>query len=150
MANEPCILDSDCLSGWEVCDTDIKKVDEDGTGSQGTCTHKALFPMNESEFFGCFVIVFLIMFTNAGGIGGGGIMVPTAMAMYRFDTRNAMTLSNFSIAVSTGVRYVLNLKKSHPLKNGTGTIVDYNVTILMVPGIIIGVSFGSMVNLILP
>ena len=150
MANEPCKMDSDCLSGWEVCDTEKKVVDENGVESQGACTHKSLFPMNATEFFGCFVIIFLLAFTNAGGIGGGGIVVPAAIAIYRFDTRNAVTLSNFSIAISTMVRYVLNLKKSHPLKNGTGTVTDYNVTILMVPGIIIGVSLGSIVNLSLP
>ena len=43
-----------------------------------------------------------------------------------------------------------NFNEPHPLKNGTGTLVDYNITILMLPGIIFGASFGSIVNLMLP
>ena len=103
-----------------------------------------------SEFFACFLVIFLLAFTNTGGLGGGGIIVPTMMGLFRFDTRNAVSISNFSIATSTAVRYFMNLREPHPLKSGNGTLNDYGVTLLMLPSIVIGASLGAIVNLSLP
>ena len=144
-ANEPCKLDTDCNAPYEVCTIG------DGEDGSGFCNHKALFPMLASEFFGLFVVTALLIFTNIGGLGGGGILIPVMLGgLYQFDTRNAVSLSNASIAVATLTRYFVNLHVKHPLKNGTGTQTDYNITILMLPGIIIGASLGSIVNLSLP
>lgn len=41
-------------------------------------------------------------------------------------------------------------KYKHPLKNGTGTLVDYNLSIIMLPSIISGVSFGGIFIRIMP
>ena len=142
-ANEPCKLDTDCNAPYEFCNEKL--------GEGGLCAHKALFPMLASEFFGLFVVTALLIFTNIGGLGGGGILIPVMLGgLYQFDTRNAVSLSNASIAVATLARYFVNLHVKHPLKNGTGTQTDYNITILMLPGIIIGASLGSIVNLSLP
>ena len=142
-ANEPCKLDTDCNAPFEFCNEEL--------GDGGLCAHKALFPMLASEFFGLFVVTALLIFTNIGGLGGGGILIPVMLGgLYQFDTRNAVSLSNASIAVATLTRYFVNLHVKHPLKNGTGTQTDYNITILMLPGIIIGASLGSIVNLSLP
>ena len=96
------------------------------------------------------MVIFLLAFTNAGGLGGGGIIVPAMMGLYHFDTRNAVSISNFSIAISTSVRYVMKIREPHPLKKGTGTLIDYGVTLLMLPAITMGASLGSIVNLSLP
>lgn len=162
-ANEPCIDDLDCLADWELCDTSLHaSVDhdahfdlkEDLNGDlvigNGVCEHKEVFPMFGSEFFACFLVIFLLAFTNTGGLGGGGIIVPTMMGLFRFDTRNAVSISNFSIATSTAVRYFMNLREPHPLKSGNGTLNDYGVTLLMLPSIVIGASLGAIVNLSLP
>ena len=106
--------------------------------------------MFATEFFACFLVIFLLAFSNTGGLGGGGIVVPAALGLYRFDTRNSVSISNFSIAVSTSVRYFVNFREPHPLKQGKGTLVDYGVTLLMLPSIVIGASLGSIVNLSLP
>ena len=128
-ANEPCITDGDCVADWETCnsnlhassghDSHFEHNDEehgDFTYGNGVCTHKSMFPMLSTEFFACFLIVFLLAFTNTGGLGGGGIVVPAMMGVYHFDTRNAVSISNFSIAISTSVRYFMNLREPHPLK----------------------------------
>ena len=87
---------------------------------------------------------------NMGGMGGGGMCVPIAIAFFKFDPKNAIALSNFSIFLSSAVRYILNLPKSHPLKNGTGILVDLNLAAIMLPLIISGVSFGVLLNIIMP
>ena len=47
-------------------------------------------------------------------------------------------------------RYIFNFPKSHPLKNGTGVLVDYNISSMMLPMIVVGASIGVMLNIILP
>lgn len=70
--------------------------------------------------------------------------------MLKFDTKNAIALSNFSIFFSSALRYLLNSGKPHPLKNGKGKIVDLNIGILMMPMVISGVSFGVILNIVTP
>ena len=85
-----------------------------------------------------------------GGVGGGGIVVPLAMVFFRFDAKSAVALSNFSIFLSSLVRYLLFIKEKHPLKDGTGLMLDYNVSIICLPLIIAGVSIGVIVNIAMP
>ena len=47
-------------------------------------------------------------------------------------------------------RYLINFNKTHPLKNGTGVLVDYNIASLMLPMIVVGATTGVMLNKILP
>ena len=137
-ANEPCKINTDCATPYELCDG-------------GICTHKNLFPLLGTEFYGLLIVICCLTFTNTGGLGGAGIIIPIMLGrLYQFDARNAVSLSNSSITASGLTRYFTNLSVKHPLKNGTGTQTDYNITILMLPGLIIGSSIGSIVNLSLP
>ena len=106
--------------------------------------------MTNMEFFLCFVVIGIITFTNTGGLGGAGIIVPVMMGLFRFDAKNAIALSNFSAPCSGVVRYISNLGQPHPLKNGKGVLIDYNIITLMLPSAIVGASIGSIVNLVLP
>ena len=47
------------------------------------------------EFFGSFVLGILIALSNAGGIGGGGIIVPIVLIFFNFSTKESIALSNF-------------------------------------------------------
>ena len=106
--------------------------------------------MTQTEFMLALVCLGALMFTNIGGVGGGGIIVPVMMGLYRFDAKNAVTLSNFSAPCSGVVRYISNISQSHPLKNGKGLLCDYNIISLMLPAAIVGASIGSIVNILLP
>ena len=85
-----------------------------------------------------------------GGVGGAGIVVPLSMIFFRFDAKNAVALSNFSIFLSALIRYLIFMSDKHPLKNGTGLMLDYNVSIICLPLIIAGVSVGVIVNIMMP
>ena len=106
--------------------------------------------MSTTEFMLCFFVIGVLTFTNTGGLGGAGIVVPLMMGLYHFDVKNAIILSNFSAPCSGVVRYFMNLGETHPLKNGSGVLTDYNIISLMLPAAIIGASIGTIVNLILP
>ena len=100
--NKPCNTNSDCVLNYEYCqyiqsnseveDYDIEQT-EDATG---LCTHKSLFPMLETEYYGLFLIMGLLIFTNIGGMAGAGIVIPVMIALYQFDTRKAISLSHSS------------------------------------------------------
>jgi len=114
------------------------------------CEHKELFPMKGLEFWGFIAVFWILWLANMGGVGGGGMLVPIGITFFKFDPKNAIALSNFSIFLSSAQRYILNSKKSHPLKKGKGLIVDLNLGILMLPMIISGVSFGGILNILAP
>ena len=52
------------------------------------------------------------------------------------------------------MRYIINFKRPHPLKFDTdgkpaGLLVDYNLSLILVPSIVIGSAIGVIVNYIL-
>lgn len=130
---------------WEYC----RLREEDGV-SVGSCEHKLLYPMKPLEFWGLVTTFVILWFTNMGGLGGGGSIVPISMLFFRFDAKNAIALSNASIFVSSLIRFVLLARRPHPLKNGKGLLVDMNLSILMLPLIISGVSIGVILNILFP
>jgi hypothetical protein len=55
-----------------------------------------------------------------------------------------------SVFVASLVRYLINSRKPHPLKNGKGLLVDINIMLVMLPMIVSGVSFGVIANVASP
>ena len=136
---EACITDADCFKDFEYCKKD-----------EGICEHKDLFGLNGIEIAGIFCTILILATSNSGGLGGGGSMIPIIIIFFGFGTKQAIGLSNASIAVSSICRYFFNSKKSHPYKNGKGVLVDYNIASLMLPMIVVGATIGVMLNKILP
>ena len=137
-----CAADSECLDEFEYCDLDVE------TGA--VCAHKDLTSVLAIEIVGLIITALLIFYTNLGGIGGGGIVIPITIFFFGFDMKTAIALSNATIAVASICRYVLNLKRAHPLKDGKGVQVDYSVAAIMLPAIVVGVIAGGIVNRLLP
>jgi hypothetical protein len=137
----PCSEDSGCLTGgYEYCS--IKEGEE-----MGKCSRKAVFPMHQQEFWGMIMILLMLFYANVGGVAGGGVVVPIAFGMLMLDAKNAIVISNASICISAMVRYMINARKPHPQKNGKGILVDMNLSVLMLPTIISGVSLGVIFNI---
>ena len=76
--------------------------------------------------------------------------MPITMIFFGFDAKDAIALSNSSIVTSAIVRYMQNFNKPHPLKNGTGVIVDYTIPTVMLPSIVVGVTLGAIVFKVFP
>ena len=94
-----CEVDDDCGPPYELCDLE-----------DGQCHHKAIFPMEGLEFVGCITMAVILALCNAAGIGGGGMIVPICIILFRFYTTHAISLSNFNIFISAIVRFVFNFK----------------------------------------
>jgi len=121
---ETCVRDSDCLNApFFECHKNL-------------CTHKGPFPVLGVEIGGIFVLTLLLALSNMAGIGGGGIIVPLLMAFFKFETKDAIPISGFTILIGSLTRFFVNIGEMHP--DGQSVVIDYNISIIMLPIVIIG------------
>ena len=58
------------------------------------------------ELLACLVTIVALFYSNCGGLGGGGIMIPVTLYLFGFDLKSAIALSNSSVAVASIIRYL--------------------------------------------
>mmetsp|Transcript_127 Transcript_127/g.132 ORF Transcript_127/g.132 Transcript_127/m.132 type:complete len:584 (+) Transcript_127:78-1829(+) len=97
---------------------------------------------------GLVVTVLALMIASAGGIGGGGILVPIFILLLRWSPRYAIPLSNITILGGAIMNTGVNLSKRHPLANRP--LIDWDLVLIMEPLTILGALFGSFLNQLLP
>lgn len=76
-------------------------------------------------------------------------------SIFKFNTSDAIFLSNVSMASVAICCFVLNFRKPHPLKKDLdgkpcGLLIEYSLVIVMLPMGVIGSAFGSVVKELLP
>lgn len=134
-AADKCTTEDDCRY-LNTCDSD------------GCCIHKDLMPLKPPEV-GASILTFVISaMSNAGGIGGGPIMTPIEILLLYFNTKQSIPLSQVIIAAGALVGLSIRVFMRHPTKNRP--LLEYNVSVLIIPPILLGSIFGVMVNKILP
>lgn len=69
------------------------------------CQHKGVWPPNGQEWGGIVLLPILLGFANCGGVGGGGLIIPVAIALFGFNTIEAIAISNSTIFVGACVKY---------------------------------------------
>ena len=77
----PCKEDSDCSPPYMLC------------GSDETCVHKDVFPLYGQEFGGMIVLSLMLALANAGGIGGGEMIVPVCKIFFRFSEHAGVAIA---------------------------------------------------------
>lgn len=105
--------------------------------------------MIELEYYGFLFTAVILFITNVGGLGGGGVLIPVSQGFFKFEAKNAIALSNFTIFISGLVRYFMNLDKMHPLKPWS-VIIDYDYVVILLPAAMIGAQIGVMINIVTP
>lgn len=108
------------------------------------CVHKDLFFPNILETFTIFLLCITSIISTIGGVGGGVFFFPILIAIFRFDPKEAVAISLTSVAGILTVRYIMsiperNLRRDKPL-------INYDISIIYCPSIIIGTIFGVMMN----
>lgn len=133
-------MDSDCYGhedGWYSCDTQLM-----------TCVHKSLFPMKQIEIWGTFVLTITIALCIISGIGGGGVVLPLLMIFFNLPTKTAVAVSGVKTLLGGLVRYHTILNERHPEKDAVS--LDYSMSVLMLPTVLVGSITGVFLNKILP
>lgn len=85
-------------------------------------------------------------FGSVGGVGGGGIFVPMLSLIIGFDPKSATAISKCMIMGAAASTVYYNLKLRHPTLDMP--IIDYDLTLLIQPMLMLGISIGVTFNVI--
>jgi uncharacterized membrane protein YfcA len=101
------------------------------------------------EILGVAAVFLMNMLSVAGGIGGGGIMIPFFMIFFGLPIRESVPLANAFGLISAVTRFVYNFGKKHPYRPWR-KIIDYEIVTLTMPmvyfGSLIGVQIGAVMS----
>ena len=86
---------------------------------------------------------------TVAGIGGGGIANSMLLAFWKFETKNAVAISSFSILVCTIMRFLYNFNTKNPEKKHMN-VLDYGLATVMMPTTLAGSQIGGYVLLMFP
>lgn len=70
--------------------------------------------MSTLEIFGIVIISIINLLANAGGLGGGGSMIPFLMIFLGLPIKECVPLANFFGLLSGTTRFIAHYKKRHP------------------------------------
>lgn len=131
-----CLTDAECSSPYIVC-------------KNQKCKHKGLFPLRFSEIMGMIIILVLCLLAAVAGIGGGTLIIPIALLMMDFSTKEAIALSNGLIFFAGVAKYCVALTRKH-VNLKYKTVIDYNISLTFIPLLIFGSYVGSNIASIMP
>ncbi|KAI3977468.1 hypothetical protein MKX01_000381 [Papaver californicum] len=83
-------------------------------------------------------------FGSIGGVGGGGIYVPMLTLIIGFDPKTSVPISKCMITGAALSTVFYNLKRRHPTLDMP--LIDYNLTLLMQPMLMLGISIGVILS----
>lgn len=116
---------------------------------QGLCVHKELFPLFGLEYAGLVCSFFLMVLSNAAGIGGGGLLIPLTIVFFGWDSKSATVMASFFNSIAAFLRFVINYKKRHP-DTENKTLIDYDLVVILLPLGIFGTMIGVIFHSVLP
>jgi uncharacterized membrane protein YfcA len=112
------------------------------------CVHKFVLPLEFSEIVGLFMIVIGSALSNAGGIGGGGLLIPILLLLLKFYTHEAIPISKLMIFTGAVISFILGFRQKHPFRNSI--TIEYNMPMLLVPFLLFGTMVGVTLNKVTP
>jgi len=104
---------------------------------------------NHREVACTILIIITAMLSAAAGMGGGGVYVPLLLLLLGFSTKEAVPLSQAMIVGGAVVNVLMFCGERHPHYPHMPRI-DYDVIMMMNPGLAAGVTIGVICHLISP
>lgn len=127
-------------SAWEHENLDLSLNSE--------LVHKGIWPPTTSEVLG-YVLMFIVSaLANTAGIGGGTIMIPVFVMMFYFETHTAVPLAQVMIFGGAAVAIIIKIRNRHPTRNRP--LIFYELIMLVQAPMLLGITFGAIINTILP
>lgn len=105
-------------------------------------------PPTLREIIGGFFIVIGSALSNAGGIGGGGLLIPILLILLNFKTHEAIPISKLMIFTGAVTSFLMGLKNKNPYRNVIA--VDLNIALILIPLILFGTMVGVTLNRVTP
>lgn len=115
---------------------------------ENICIHKELFPITGREVGGTIFILILNAIMTAGGVGGGAAYVPYIMLIFQYTLKQSIYIA-YACVFGGGLG---NLANTIRLKNPkTGRyMINFNVNMIILPALMIGVIIGVLISRMLP
>ena len=89
-----------------------------------------------------------LLYSQGGGIGGGGVLVPLYILVMGFHPREAIPLANVTIFGGAIANTILNIPKRHP--KADRPLIDFDLVMVMEPLTIAGAVIGAIINKLAP
>jgi uncharacterized membrane protein YfcA len=112
-----CVSNSDC-SHSNLC-------------ISGSCSHKALLPINGFDVLGELCVVMISALANASGLGGGALMTITLLVVFNFP-----------------LGALLRIRLRHPFRDRPA--IDYELLLLTITPLLLGTNVGVFLEMIFP
>jgi len=110
--------------------------------------HEKKVEWDAQDIAGFIFASLMITIAAGGGIGGGGVLVPTYIFILGFEPKYAIPLSNCTILGSSISNLVLNVNKRHDYADRPR--IDWDIMLMMEPLTVAGALVGTFVNVISP
>ncbi|KAK9809348.1 hypothetical protein WJX73_008057 [Symbiochloris irregularis] len=110
--------------------------------------HKALFPLDKRDILAASFAAVALFVAAGGGIGGGGVLVPTFILLLQFPIGTAVALSNVTIVGGAISNFAFNIGRKHPFLSRP--LIDWDLILVMEPATILGALVGGFLNRICP
>ena len=71
-------------------------------------------PTSVFEIAGAILFIGIIFLANAGGLGGGGILIPIMMIFFQLSIFECVPIANVLGMIAALNRFIVNYKQKHP------------------------------------
>lgn len=95
------------------------------------------------------LVAVVVTISAAGGIGGGGVLVPILMISEEIGPHGAIPMSKLTIFGSAVCQLALNWRKRHKLRPER-PLIDFDTTLMLQPPTLLGTVYGVLLNRIFP
>ncbi|ETV72616.1 hypothetical protein, variant [Aphanomyces astaci] len=151
-----CTTDTDCgASPSDLSKRCIVQVSRAASSSPrhpltSVCIEKNLFsPFTSADAFASFMAFLSAALGSGCGVGGGGLLVPLYILVVGLSPKHAIPLSKATIFGGAAATFLVNFRKSHPLRPKR-PLIDYALAAMMEPPTLVGSIFGVMFNRLFP
>ena len=113
------------------------------------CVHNDVSFTDPSQLLGILTLIIVSALANAGGIGGGALIIPVYMFLFNYTVGHSVPLSKATILAGAIINIIMSLNKRHP-ENKNRLLIDFRVSSFIVPLILAGTMTGVLFTKLLP
>ncbi|EGD79068.1 hypothetical protein PTSG_02036 [Salpingoeca rosetta] len=140
----------DCSSPMYLCNRDV---DLATNTTDFQCDHVDLFSSTGvGQDVGTLIVLFVFLgMSSAGGIGGGGLIIPILSVITLFPPYYAVPLSSTAIVGASIVQFFFQIRRRHPLPGAQHRrVIDFDTILMLLPLALAGTVVGVIFNTVSP
>lgn len=117
--------------------------------STNICERESVYRLQKEYIYGALLIILISAFANAGGIGGGSVIVPLLTIVFLYDVSEAIPLSKATIFAGAIIN-ICSLVGKRSMEDPNKSLIDYKLCAFMLPLMMAGTFIGVYLNFIIP